>query len=49
MALGFESGLAIVILAMVLDRVSRNIGSGKEIPATRLFNFLRNKFKKQAE
>ena len=49
LALGFESGLAIVILAMVLDRVSRNIGSNQEVPATKLFNYLRSKFKKEAE
>ena len=49
LALGFESGLAIVILAMVLDRVSRNIGSGQEVPATRLFKYLRSKFKKEVE
>jgi glycine betaine/proline transport system permease protein len=49
MALGFESGLAIVILAMVLDRVSRNIGSSQEVPAAKIFKYLRNRFKKQAE
>jgi len=38
LALGFESGLAIVILAMVLDRVSRNIGSGKVTPFGRIIN-----------
>ncbi|NLE89530.1 MAG: proline/glycine betaine ABC transporter permease [Dehalococcoidales bacterium] len=38
LALGFESGLAIVILAMVLDRVSRNIGSGKVTPSGRIIN-----------
>jgi glycine betaine/proline transport system permease protein len=49
LALGFESGLAIVILAMVLDRVSRNIGSSQEVPAARIFKYLRNKFKKEDE
>ncbi len=36
LALGFEGGLAIVVLAMVLDRVSRNIGSGKPTPIGRM-------------
>ena len=31
LSLGFESGLAIVILAMVLDRKSRNVGSGSKL------------------
>lgn len=31
LSLGFESGLAIVILAMVLDRMSRNVGSGSKL------------------
>lgn len=38
LALGFESGLAIVILAIVLDRVSRNIGSDRVTPAGRIIN-----------
>ncbi len=36
LALGFEAGLAIVILAMVLDSVSRNISLRQETPASRL-------------
>ncbi len=47
LSLGFESGLAIVILAMVLDRVSRNIGSGNEMPLTRIISSFRNR-RKQA-
>ncbi len=41
LALGFESGLAIVILAIVLDRVSRNIGSGKVTPAGRIIGYIK--------
>ncbi|MFA5451354.1 MAG: proline/glycine betaine ABC transporter permease [Dehalococcoidales bacterium] len=41
LALGFESGLAIVILAMVLDRVSRNIGSDKVTPASRIIGYIK--------
>jgi glycine betaine/proline transport system permease protein len=48
LSLGFESGLAIVILAMILDRVSRNIGSGKEIPAGRITRYLRVRHEKRS-
>jgi ABC-type proline/glycine betaine transport system permease subunit len=48
LSLGFESGLAIVILAMVLDRMSRNIGSGKETPLSRIMKNYK-KHRKQKE
>ncbi len=47
LALGFESGLAIVILAIVLDRVSRNIGSGKETPADRIIKYIKKRRMKE--
>lgn len=47
LALGFESGLAIVILAMVLDRMSRNIGSGKQMPLSRIIENYKNRRKKK--
>jgi glycine betaine/proline transport system permease protein len=47
LALGFESGLAIVILAMVLDRVSRNIGSGKQTPLSRIIGWYKQRRKKK--
>ncbi len=28
-AMGFEAGLAIVIIAVILDRISQNIGGGR--------------------
>ncbi len=43
--LGFESGLAIVILAMVLDRVSRNIGQGVSTPGGRIIGTIKQKCK----
>ena len=43
LALGFEAGLAIVILAMVLDSVSRNISLHQETPASRLIARFRKK------
>jgi glycine betaine/proline transport system permease protein len=43
LALGFEAGLAIVILAMVLDAVSRNIGLHHETPAGRLVGRLKKR------
>ena len=44
LALGFESGLAIVILAMVLDRVGRSFGSRKETPARKVIHFFRARY-----
>jgi len=49
LALGFESGLAIVVLAIVLDRVSRNIGSGKETPAGRIIEHFKKSRKAKLE
>ncbi len=43
LALGFESGLAIVVLAIILDRVSRNIGSGKEPPLSRIIQYIKKR------
>jgi glycine betaine/proline transport system permease protein len=47
LSLGFESGLAIVILAMVLDRMSRNIGSGKQTPLSRILEWYKQRRKKK--
>ncbi|MDD5590459.1 MAG: proline/glycine betaine ABC transporter permease [Dehalococcoidales bacterium] len=44
LALGFESGLAIVILAMVLDRVGRSFASIKETPARKVICFFRARY-----
>lgn len=49
LALGFESGLAIVILAIVLDRVSRNVGAGKDTPASRIISRIKNRLKARNE
>jgi glycine betaine/proline transport system permease protein len=49
LALGFESGLAIVILAIVLDRVSRNVGAGKDTPASRIISRIKNRLKARSE
>lgn len=49
LSLGFESGLAIVILAMVLDRMSRNVGSGKQTPLSRLIEKYNNYRKQKKE
>ena len=49
LALGFESGLAIVILAIVLDRVSRNVGAGKDTPASRIISCIKNRVKARNE
>lgn len=49
LALGFESGLAIVILAIVLDRVSRNIGSGRVTPAGRIIEYFKKRRKARME
>ncbi|MBN1369606.1 MAG: ABC transporter permease subunit [Dehalococcoidaceae bacterium] len=49
LAHGFESGLAIVVLAIVLDRVSRNIGSGKTTPAGRIIEYLKKHRKAKLE
>jgi len=49
LALGFESGLAIVVLAMVLDRVSRNIGSGKPTPLSAIIERYKDRKKGQKE
>ena len=49
LALGFESGLAIVILAMVLDRVSRQFGARKGSPslAVRLVRYMKMRRKQK--
>ncbi len=49
LSLGFESGLAIVILAMVLDRMSRNVGSGKKTPLSRIIEKYNNYRKQKQE
>jgi glycine betaine/proline transport system permease protein len=43
LALGFEAGLAIVILAMVLDNVSRNLNTRDRTAAKRVFAWIKAK------
>ncbi|MFW5779921.1 MAG: ABC transporter permease [Bacillota bacterium] len=47
--IGFEAGLAVVILAMILDRVTQSIGNRQEVFSfTRFFKKLYNQFSKKS-
>lgn len=45
--LGFESGMAVVLLAIILDRVTESFGTPRPVASCSLFGWLRGKLQRQ--